>query len=142
MNKTHLTDEQLDRLRAGVDEQALWASHLGACTQCQARFHAWRGLRPAPGDALAGELAARRAAALTQAQTGSAHPRWYYPALAATLAAVSIGLWMFLSPVAPTTVGVADRGHTEAAPDVYADLDFYLWLSKESREEQGEANSS
>ncbi len=142
MNKTHLTDEQIDRLRAGVDEQAAWATHLSACAHCQARFHAWRGLRPAPGAALAGELAARRAAALTQAKSGTGHPRWHHPALAATLAAVSLGLWMFLSP-APTTVIVADRGSAATPlPDVYADLDFYLWLSKQSPEEQGEANSS
>lgn len=141
MNETHLTDEQLDRLRAGLDEQAAWGSHLGACAHCQAGFHAWRGLCPAAGAALAGELAARRAAAMTQAQARNAHPRRHYPALAATLAAVSIGLWMFLSP-APTTLTVAEQGQTEAAPDVYADLDFYLWLSKESPEEQGEANSS
>jgi hypothetical protein len=142
MNEAHLTDEQLDRLRAGLDEQAAWAIHLSACAHCQARFQAWRGLRPAPGAVLAGELAGRRAAALTQAKPGTGHPRWYYPALAATLAAVSLGLWMVLSP-APTTVTVADRGSVETPPpDVYADLDFYLWLSKQSPEEQGEANSS
>lgn len=141
MNETHLTDEQLDRLRAGLDGQAVWATHLRACAHCQARFDAWRAQRPAPDNALAGELAVRRAAALTRARAGASHPRWHYPALAATLAAVSLGLWMFLSPTA-TTVSVADRGHTEMAPDVYADLDFYLWLSKQSPEEQGEANSS
>lgn len=138
----HLTDEQLDRLRAGLDE-AVWTSHLNACADCQARFHAWRGLCPTADAALAGELATRRAHALAQAhtQTPARHARWHYPALAATLAAVSVGLWMFLSP-APTALTVAEQGQADVAPDVYADLDFYLWLSQQSREEQGEANSS
>ncbi len=140
MNETHLTDEQLDRLRAGMEARAAWASHLNACASCQARFQQWAGARPAPDAALVEELAARRAAALRQGQARKGHPGWYYPALAATLAAVAVGLWMLLSP-APTVI-VVQQEQTEAVPDVYADLDFYLWLSKEGREEQGEANSS
>lgn len=141
MNETHLTDEELDRLRAGVEAQPAWASHLSACADCQTRFRRWRGVRPVPGAALAQELQARRAAALKQGQARNGHPRWYYPALAATLAAVSAGLWMLLSP-APTAVTIAHQEQAEAVPDVYADLDFYLWLSKQSPEEQGEADSS
>ncbi len=52
MNETHLTDEQLDLLRAGMEARAAWASHLNACASCQARFQQWAGARPAPDAAL------------------------------------------------------------------------------------------
>lgn len=141
MRESHLTDEQLDRLRADVGTQPAWVSHLDVCADCQTRFHQWRRSRPAPDPALAQALVARRAAALSRGRA-KGHAHWHYAALAVTLAGVGISLWMLLSSPAPRATAIAQHEPAEAVPDVYADLDFYLWLSKQGTEEQGEANSS
>jgi hypothetical protein len=142
MNESlHLTDEQLDRARAGLDAGSVAAQHVAGCARCLARLRAWDRLRVAPSATLQQQLAERRTVALASGRrVGRA--RWHYPAaIAAMLVAVGVGLFVFLSPGHQDTM-VAEQGQTEAVPDVYADLDFYLWLSKQDAEEKSESHSS
>jgi len=135
----HLTDEQLDRLRAGIDADG--AEHLATCVSCQKRFNVWDETHPQPQPALAQALAARRHAVLAQAPATSTR-HWYYSAIAATLLAVGVGLYVFLPATQPPATVVAEKAQADNVPDLYADIDFYLWLTNKDREERGESNSS
>ncbi len=142
MSGSHPDPARLDRLRSGLldDDPAgktRLLEHLAACGDCRRRFEAWDGLARALKDTsfdtpvLSRSLGARRRAALAgYAATRPVHraPRY---ALAAALAALFIGAGVFLvferpAEQVPPALTQAD------VPDLYADLDFYLWLTQEN----------
>jgi len=143
----HPSDEQLDRLRAELYDDApavrdALAAHLAACAQCRARGAIWRDtaaiLASAAAPTLAGALRARRRDALAgRPARRAAMPRMAF-ALAATLAAVVIGTGLFFY------VDTGDDAVTTASneqADIYADLDFYLWLLHEQNGDDSESSS-
>jgi anti-sigma factor RsiW len=139
-NQTHPDTEQLDQYRAGlldeaVDEKSALEKHLAGCRQCRDQLGSWRQLGPAaPGSRhdtgdLSDALKERRRLAM---QAGSKRRYPVFPSLAtaaALLVAVSIGLWN-LTPNETETDYVATL-NTDSVPDIYEDLDFYLWLANQ-----------
>src|SRR5581483_7792354 len=100
----HPSDEQLDRLRAELYDDAphirdALRAHVAGCEQCRARAQVWErttaALTALDGTGIGSALRARR----RQAQQGRPTPRWIAPrwtqALAAALVAVAIGLGTF-----------------------------------------------
>ncbi len=150
MSGFHPDNTRLDRLRAGLldDDPAgktRLLEHLAACGDCRRRFEAWDGLARALNDAsfdtpaLSHSLGARRRAAL--AGYAATRPVRMVPryALAAALAALLIGAGVFLvfeqpAEQIPPTLTQAD------VPDLYVDLDFYLWLTQENANGEGAPN--
>ncbi len=148
--QTHPDTEQLDRLRCGLldDKPRLKASldeHIAACPTCRARFSSWNQLYQMTGKAgiteqkLKRGLDSARLAAL--AASPSERPRQLVPlAVAAALfTALSAGLLTlqyndsdFIREKDDARL-VAQTGND--VPDVYEDLDFYLWLA--TQEENG-----
>ncbi len=133
----HPDDDQLDRLRAGLldgtpEHQGLMA-HLAACETCRWRLHRWQVLVRAAfaedgRDAqLYRALKDVRPDRLVAART----PRFFPPlALAATLAALAIGVASVLPPILRPATAPTQTAETHTpSPDLLADIDFYLWLS-------------
>jgi anti-sigma factor RsiW len=145
-NQQHPDTELLDRLRAGLlddqaDERATLESHLASCAACQARFNSWQQLAP---QALGPRLEAHKIGdelqrARHRALNVESRPAPAYAAYATAallLIAVSVGLWS-LQP-GPVTPPQLTAQNTNPAPDLYEDLDFYLWLANQ---EEGPANA-
>jgi len=145
---------QLDRLRAGLlDDQpeikiALEA-HIAACVTCRERC-SWQLLQPrAAGHdldsaALRQSLQNARRQALQAGSQGHHHGFSPYATAALLLIAVSIGIW---------TLQTDDGGQQHMAaqdsrmiPDIYEDLDFYLWLANQkdngNGDEEGNPNNT
>ena len=133
----HPSDEQIDRLRAELYDDApelrdAVRAHLSACTECRTRTDIWRyattALDAMETPALMAALRARR----QHAQNGAAAHRRAAPrmvhAFAATITAVAIGLAVMLYFDAGTDDGAVTASEQS---DIYADLDFYLWLTEE-----------
>ena len=146
----HPDSETLDRLRAGLlddraEEKAAIEAHLATCEHCRATADIWQQLDP---NALGPEvdhaeleqaLAAARRQALSQGSSSATHVRRLLPyAAAATLVlAITVGLWT-IQPGVDTNGMLGDN--TEAVPDIYEDLDFYLWLA--TQEDNNTGNGS
>ncbi|MDH5514622.1 MAG: hypothetical protein OEY45_05620 [Gammaproteobacteria bacterium] len=149
-NHQHPDTEQLDRLRAGLlddrpREKSAMEQHLAECEACRTHAGIWSqldtnamGPRVNPRDIDTALQAARRQA-LDAASATHKHRHSLLPyAAAASLAlAVTVGLWT-IQPGIDTTNIVA--GNEQAVPDLYEDLDFYLWLATEN--ENGTDNGS
>ena len=147
----HPDSETLDRLRAGLlddrpEEKAALEAHLATCDRCRASSDIWQQLDPnALGpDVDHAELEQALSAARRQALSrgGGAHrnPRRLLPyAAAATLVlAITVGLWT-IQPGVDTNGMMADN--TQAVPDIYEDLDFYLWLANEEENNTGNGST-
>jgi hypothetical protein len=150
----HPEPDQLDRLRAGLlDDQpeakATLEAHIDGCAICQERNN-WNLLRPGAlgldldKDTLQQSLRHARRQAL---QTGSLHRRHGfvpYATAALLLIAVSIGVWT-LQPEnnSPQQMSAQD---TRMIPDIYEDLEFYLWLANQkdngNGDEEGKPNNT
>lgn len=141
----HPEDAELDRLRAGLLDgeparRAELEEHLRLCRVCRERVGVWskitetldRGVSEA---GVISRISARRQRALH----GFSRPaRRLMPvalALAATLAAVTVGVGVYMSHerVNPDTAAVASGEQS----DLYADIDFYLWLMEKKANEDG-----
>lgn len=157
---SHPTVNELDRLRAGLldsdpaSREALTA-HLAACSECRRHLAGWQQLREsvrrADGDEwtasnTARALRARRMQALAGHASGAhsglgRYAVWGSAAVAALVLVVAgVNFRTLFAPpgVAPATMAAATApASAPAQDDVYADLDFYLWLSK-----QADANTS
>lgn len=143
-HSVHPSDAELDQLRAGLyddraaEREALRA-HVTTCAACSARLGVWTQAIEAlalerPG--IRGQLQARRAAALAGDGAAVVHaPRWGLPmALAAGVAAVALALGVALH----TLDNGADVQLAETeVPDLYTDIDFYLWLLRKQQDEAG-----
>jgi len=150
----HPDPDQLDRLRAGLlDDQpaakAALEAHIADCEICQECCN-WQLLQPGamgPGldtGALQQSLRNVRRQAL---QAGGQHHRHGlvpYAAAALLLVAVSVGIWT-LQPENGSLQQMAAQD-TRMIPDIYEDLDFYLWLANQkdngNGNEEGNPNNT
>jgi anti-sigma factor RsiW len=155
-NKAHPDTELLDRLRAGLlDDDVEFKTglerHLAACPHCRGRLNAWEQLgRNALGawtvtdDALSTRLRLARERAMTTGRQRRIILRHPLLATAAMLLiAVSAGFWTLRHEFMDTSSMTAQRG--EAIPDLYEDLDFYLWMANQGDDklhEQGNNGNS
>jgi len=143
-NRQHPDPERLDRLRAGLldeqpDEKAALTAHLEHCDNCQARYSSWVQLGPgALGPelepaALRRDLRAARLTALDSSAPRHRHAFASYATAALVLVAVTLGIWTgqnWLQPQPQVTVQAMHE-----VPDIYEDLDFYLWLANQKQTE-------
>jgi hypothetical protein len=147
-NQHHPDPELLDRLRAGLlDEQpgakADLLQHIAGCAACRQQLEGWQQLGPAglgpqlESTALTRDLQAVRRQALNSGRRRHRHQALVpYAAAAVLVLAVSAGLWS-LWPDTDTTTRMA-ASSSQQVPDVYEDLDFYLWLV--TQEGNGDGN--
>lgn len=154
LSNFHPDDSALDRLRAGLLEDADVRRHIGTCAVCQERLTVWDRLAQnfqttmASDSTIARQLHDRRRAALSGRPAASATfgPRWTprYLALAATVATLAIGLGVFftLDLQRPDTVPDVVSAQAEGQTDIYADIEFYLWLATEGLDEKTSGNAS
>lgn len=144
---THLTDSELDARRAGwdqgdVDDARRIDDHLQQCSHCRARLQQWADVAIAldARDPWLDHALRRRRQAALNGDGVAARPRsWRLTAaLAAGLTGVALGLSVMLhapNNTAPETQAQAPTA-TEV-PDLYADIDFYLWLMRKDQPEDG-----
>lgn len=143
-NQQHPDTELLDRLRAGLlddrpEEKAAIEQHLAGCERCRTHTGIWQQLDPnalgprVDSGEIGSALQTARRQALADGGSSHAHRRSLLPyAAAATLAlAVTVGLWT-TGPGIDTNNMVAE---TQMVPDLYEDLDFYLWLANQNESE-------
>lgn len=138
----HPAGDDLDRWRAGLidaaspEGQALWA-HLEHCHQCVEGTELWRQVREALDTReprLALPLRTRRERALRGVPAGRrGHGPWL-AALAAVLAGLAVGIGTFLYYEKEPPVPLIAKAPVEGDSDLYADLDFYLWLLERQSE--------
>jgi ferric-dicitrate binding protein FerR (iron transport regulator) len=131
-SERHPDGALLDQLRAGLlddkpSQKTALEQHLRQCETCRNAYHwpaALGAAIPQPDEQQLDRL--RRQA---QAATGPVRrrPRLAPVAAAAVLAIAAVGLFRLLPPTAPDPAQVA--AHSQNVPDVYEDLDFYLWLA-------------
>jgi anti-sigma factor RsiW len=144
-SQQHPDTEQLDRLRAGLlddspREKAELEAHIARCDSCRARSAGWDQLGPGAlgpgiaGDALARDLRAARQRALVDGP-GQRQRHVYAPwaTAALLLIAVMVGVWTGQSWLQPQPQMTAEATHE--VPDIYEDLDFYLWLADQKETE-------
>jgi anti-sigma factor RsiW len=153
----HPDNTQLDQLRAGLLDRRPAAksqllAHLQSCAACRQRAAHMDSLvaaqRSQPEARLALQLRARRMAAL--AGKSARRPRQtamrrLAPAYAlATVVAVAIGLGGYLefTPAPVATPQEVAQTANDTVPDVYADIDFYLWLSNHPTTDNADADRS
>ncbi len=141
-NRTHPDTEYLDRYRAGLlddrsDEKHALEEHLAGCPHCRGQLDSWAQLAPAAlgprrmSRSLSAELLTRRNRAMT---ARSRHHIPLLPSLATAAAlacAVGLGLWVLQPGEPDSTVRTAQSA--DSVPDIYEDLDFYLWLANEGK---------
>jgi uncharacterized protein YbaR (Trm112 family) len=153
--KAHPDTELLDRLRAGllddsIEMKARLERHLVACPLCRGRLHAWEHLgRDVLGawPVADGKLSSGLKLARQQAMATLRHRRIIrYPVFATAamlLIAVSAGLWTLRHEFVETVQMTART--SEEIPDLYEDLDFYLWMANQGdnkiQEQGGNGNS-
>jgi hypothetical protein len=119
----------LDRLRAGLlDDDPLKKAavdqHLQQCDGCRRAYDWPAGLRSAAADVDEQLNQLRRRALAAPANRSR---RWLPVAAAAALALVAVALFHLLPT--PDTGEPRVAASSQAVPDLYEDLDFYLWLA-------------
>jgi len=154
-SQQHPDPELLDRLHAGLlDEEpearAALEQHVADCAACRQQLDGWQQLGPAglgpqlDSRQLADDLQAARRRALGSHSASAGHRHRAlapYAAAAVLLLAVSAGLWSLLPYDSDTPAVVASRS-SEQVPDVYEDLDFYLWLATQQDNGNGDEHSN
>ncbi|MBI3898519.1 MAG: hypothetical protein HY308_09515 [Gammaproteobacteria bacterium] len=144
----HPTSVELDRLRAGLFDneptrRTTLQTHLDNCSDCQTQATLWPRVTATLEAAtrehgLVARLLARRQRAL-RGQPAETRRRAPMVLAFATLAAMAIGLGTLVLPHKNSVDHNVAAAETE--PDLYADIDFYLWLShKESNEDDSLPN--
>lgn len=150
-SQQHPDLELLDRLRAGLlDEQpaekAALEQHIAGCASCRRQLDGWQQLQPSglgpqlDAARLASDLQAARRQALESGSRGSRPVFLPYAAAAVLLLAISAGLWS-LRPGTDTTPHMAARDSLQV-PDIYEDLDFYLWLANQEDNGDGDEHGN
>jgi hypothetical protein len=138
-SQQHPESDQLDQLRAGLlDEQpavkVALEAHIAGCKICQERCN-WYILHPGAmgpdldSDALQQSLQKARRQALLSGSQRRHYGFVPYASAALLLIAVSIGIWT-LQPDNGSQQQTAAQD-TGTVPDVYEDLEFYLWLANQ-----------
>ncbi len=136
----HPAPEQLDRLRAGllddeIDASTTLEAHIHNCPECRSHLSGWTRLQKlvqsSEGDQAL--LASRLREARETALSASAPVKRPLPhpalAIAASLMLVAgLVLWSPWSAldIAPDRIA---QHQEEQGPDLYEDLDFYIWLA-------------
>lgn len=123
----HPATSDLDAWRAGLlDATAAQnvADHVTACPTCARAASVADALKRVANTAspeLERQLRVRRRTALaTPTRRGALSPKW---AVAASMSALALGLALYL--------GGGEQGRAPSVEgDVYADVDFYLWLAE------------
>jgi len=150
--ESHPESEQIDLLRAGLlddatEHKASVLRHLENCRDCRNRSARWQqiaGGESREGDALSRQLRERRRLALDG--KGSARTRRQTTArlvltgiAAAMILAIGtvIGLQVWRPQTPTPNVAQATK-----VPDLYSDIDFYLWVSHEDTSNGGHENQS
>jgi hypothetical protein len=148
---SHPTAIELDRLRAGLldndpsGREALMA-HLATCDGCRQHLNGSRLSRELARHMDADEwtaqaLRARRLQALAGHASGTRSGMGRYTvwgsatAAALVLVIAGVNFRTLLAPPAQdaaTMTSAANPATAATQDDIYADLDFYLWLSKQS----------
>lgn len=149
-SEAHPDTELLDRLRAGLldedlESKARLEHHLAACPSCRERANAWDhlgrdalGAWPVMDDALSvGLRRARQQALAAGRQQRLVSRRPLLAAAAVLLIALSAGLWTLRHEFVDT-VPVTTAKNGEGIPDLYEDLDFYLWMAKQGNDKMHE----
>ena len=126
----HPDSELLDRLRAGLlDEdpahKAELENHLQQCSICRQR-HSWPTALQATDPALTSRLDQARHLAL-QAHDKSTLRRLAPLAAAAAIALVAV---LLVQPARLPEVENTRLADSTEVPEIYEDLDFYLWLTE------------
>jgi ferric-dicitrate binding protein FerR (iron transport regulator) len=132
MNRTeqHPDSLQLDRLRAGLlddepREKTTLEQHLQHCERCRHAYDWPAGLRVT---ATAADQRLDRLRREVMATPSSRPPRRWAPlAAAAALALLAVSLYQLVP--APDSGAPQVAASSPAGPDLYEDLDFYLWLA-------------
>lgn len=145
----HLTDIELDARRAGLhrggtDDTKRTDDHLDQCSHCRTRLQRWADVAitlDARNPWLDQALRRRRQAALNGDGTPTrARPWRLTAALAAGLTGVALGLGVMRHSsenTAPVMPAQAPATAEAPDPDLYADIDFYLWLMRKDQPEDG-----
>lgn len=122
----HPTTSDLDAWRAGLlDATAAQsvATHVAACADCARAARVADALHrvASASPELERQLRVRRRTALAApARRSALSPKW---AVAASMSALALGLALYL--------GSGDKANAPSLDgDVYADVDFYLWLAE------------
>lgn len=129
-SEQHPDSRQLDRLRAGLlDDEPLEKTtleqHLEHCERCRRAYEWPAGLRTT---AVAADEQLDRLRREAVAMPSSRLPRRWAPvAAAAALALLAVSLFQLLP--APDSGAPQVAASSPAGPDLYEDLDFYLWLA-------------
>jgi anti-sigma factor RsiW len=137
-SQQHPDPELMDRLRAGLlddqaDEKKTLQDHIEHCPSCQSRYDSWQQLGPAAlgprldAESLSRSLQQARQQALENAATRHSRTFTPYATAALLLIAVSIGFWVAQPEQQDTQLATAEPG--QDVPDLYEDIDFYLWLA-------------
>ncbi len=149
---SHPDDRQLNLLRAGLlddiaQDKASLLLHLEECLDCRNRAARWNAIaRTKSGayDRLSRELRERRRLAIQGQQSArgrrQATMRLAFAGIAATLVlalGTVIGLQVWRPPAPVQNVAQADN-----VPDLYSDIDFYLWVSHEGAQNVSHENQS
>ena len=160
-NTNHPDSTQLDQLRAGLLDhsptaKALLLEHLRDCAPCRQHAAAHTATldrlaatqRDQSGPRLAQQLRTRRMAALA----GGAARRPHQPAtrrlapafaLAAVVAVVvGVGVFLELNPAPTPALQEQAQSANDNVPDLYADIDFYLWLTNHPITENADSDRS
>lgn len=147
--------EQLDRLRAGLlddaaKEKTALQQHLAECPTCRAQVEGWTQFgagmldKKLGMDTLQRDLQHARRRALSGGSGSHARAFVPYATAAMLLLAVSIGIWTIQPGDDSQPLQTAQS--TEAVPDTYEDIDFYLWLANQedngTDENPGNPNST
>jgi anti-sigma factor RsiW len=154
--QAHPDTELLDRLRAGllddnIDVRTRLEHHLDTCPRCRARLLVWEhlgpealGAWPVADSTLSLVLRQARRHAMT---AGRRRHIQHYPLLATAamlIIALSAGLWGLRHEFMETPQMTART--TEEVPDLYEDLDFYLWMANQgdgtTHEKNGNGDSA
>lgn len=137
-NQTHPDTALLDRLRAGLldagtEERSHLERHIETCPQCRAYLDGWKQLGPmALGPELepagiSGQLRQLRQQALASAKRPRLRNYQLLATAALLLIAVTVGLWTIQYQESDAPQMTAQG--SDAVPDLYEELDFYLWLA-------------
>jgi anti-sigma factor RsiW len=148
-DQTHPDMELLDRLRAGLldedaEERSRLERHIGTCPQCRACLEGWKHLGPmALGPKLDSAAVSKQLRQLRQQALATAkRPRTRNYQLLATAAllliAVTVGIWnvQYQDSDAPQMTAQG----SDTVPDLYEELDFYLWLADQNGDDTNSDN--
>ncbi len=151
-SNSHPDSAELDLLHAGLldemaEQKASLLHHLATCERCCLRAGRWKQI--AHGDtaedtSLSRQLRERRHLAIEGRASKRSHrqvkTRFVVSAVAAAVF-LSLGTFLGLGiwhPHQPTpSIARADN-----VPDLYSDIDFYLWVSHEGAPVSGHENQS